>query len=69
MEIAESFPNPIEVIYIRSIKHEKKLLQIRGLFENCKTVPAVLVETSKEAIEHVREHEFIPLVFWDTVSK
>lgn len=59
IEIAESFPNRIKAIYIRSVKHKKRVLRIRGLFENYKTVPAVLVETSKEAIEHAKEHGFI----------
>ncbi len=59
IEIAESFPNRIKAIYIRSVKHKKRVLRIRGLFENYKTVPAILVETSKEAIEHAREQGFI----------
>ncbi len=59
IEIAESFPNRIKAIYIRSVKHKKRVVRIRGLFENYKTVPAILVETSKEAIEHARAQGFI----------
>ncbi|MAZ72185.1 MAG: hypothetical protein CMC70_03465 [Flavobacteriaceae bacterium] len=59
IEIAESFPNRIKAIYIRSVKHKKKILRIQGLFENYKTVPAVLVKTSKEAIEHARQQGFV----------
>jgi phosphatidate phosphatase APP1 len=59
LEIAESFPNRIKAIYIRSVKHKKRVVRIKGLFENYNTVPAVLVETSKEAIEHAKEHGFI----------
>lgn len=59
IEIAEAFPNRIKAIYIRSVKHKKKVLRIKGLFENYKTVPAVLVETSKEAIEHAKAQGFI----------
>ena len=59
IEIAENFPNRIKAIYIRSVKHKKRVLRIKGLFENYDTVPAVLVETSKEAIEHAKEQGFI----------
>lgn len=57
--IAQSFPNRIKAIYIRSVKNKKRALRIKGLFENYKTVPAVLVENSKEAIKHAKEHGFI----------
>ena len=59
IEIAENFPNRIKAIYIRSVKHKKKVLRIRSLFENYTTVPAVLVESSKEAIVHAKAQGFI----------
>ena len=59
IEIAENFPNRILAIYIRSVRHKKKVLRIKGLFENYKTTPAVLVESSKEAVEHAKKHGFI----------
>jgi len=59
IEIAESFPNRIKAIYIRSVKHKKKVLRITSLFENYKTVPAVLVKSSKEAIAHAKMQGFI----------
>lgn len=57
--IVQSFPNRIKAIYIRSVKNKKRALRIKGLFENYKTVPAVLVENSKEAIKHAKEHGFV----------
>lgn len=59
IEIAESFPNRIKAIYLRSVKHKKRMLRIEGLFENYKTTPALLVESSKQAIEHARENGFV----------
>ncbi|QIE60238.1 DUF2183 domain-containing protein [Rasiella rasia] len=59
IEIAETYPNRIKAIYIRSVKHTKKVLRIKGLFENFKAVPAVLVESSTQAIEHARANGFI----------
>jgi len=59
IEIAESFPERIKAIYIRSVKHKKRVLRIKGLFENYKTTPVLLVESSEHAITHAREHGFI----------
>ena len=59
IEIAELFPNRIKAIYLRSVNHKKKMLRIKGLLDNYKTTPALLVETSKQAIEHARKNGFI----------
>lgn len=59
MEIAEAFPNRILAIYLRSVKHKKKMLRVRGLVENYKTTPLLLVENSQQAIEHARKNGFI----------
>ncbi|MEZ4803256.1 MAG: phosphatase domain-containing protein [Gelidibacter sp.] len=59
LEIAETYPNRILAIYLRSVKHKKKMLRVKGLYENYKTTPALLVESSKQAIEHARENGFI----------
>ncbi|QRM89181.1 DUF2183 domain-containing protein [Lacinutrix sp. WUR7] len=59
MEIAELFPGRIKAIYLRSVKHKKKMIRVKGLLENYKTTPALLVESSAQAIKHARENEFI----------
>lgn len=59
MEIAEEFPNRILAIYLRSVKHKKKMLRVKSLVENYKTTPILLVENSKQAIEHAKENRFI----------
>ncbi|MCK7590366.1 DUF2183 domain-containing protein [Subsaxibacter sp. CAU 1640] len=59
LEIAESFPERILAIYLRSVKHKKKMLRVTGLYEGYKTVPALLVESSEQAIEHARQNGFI----------
>jgi len=59
MEIAEEFPDRILAIYLRSVKHKKKMLRVRGLVENYKTTMVLMVESSAQAIEHAREHGFI----------
>ncbi|EDP72319.1 hypothetical protein FBALC1_14497 [Flavobacteriales bacterium ALC-1] len=59
MEIAESFPDRILAIYLRSVKHKKKMLRVRGLIENYKTTMVLMVESSAQAIEHAKENGFI----------
>ncbi len=59
IEIAQVFPNRILAIYLRSVKHKKKMLRVSGLFNDYKTTPVLLVETSEEAIEHARKSGFV----------
>lgn len=59
MEIAEEFPDRILAIYLRSVKHKKKMLRVRGLIENYKTTEVLMVESSAQAIEHARANKFI----------
>ncbi len=59
IEIAELFPQRIKAIYLRSVKHKKKMIRVKGLLANYKTTPALLVESSAQAIKHARENEFI----------
>lgn len=59
LEIAEAHPDRILAIYLRSVKHKRKMLRVKGIYENYKTVPALLVESSEQAIEHARSSGFI----------
>ena len=59
LEIAELFPDRIKAIYLRSVKHEKRIIRVKGLLENYKTTPALLVESSDQAIEHAKVNGFI----------
>lgn len=59
IEIAETHPERILAIYLRSVNHKKKMLRIKGLFENYKSTPVLLVENSKQAEEHAKEYGFI----------
>ncbi|MAN59231.1 MAG: hypothetical protein CMC08_05270 [Flavobacteriaceae bacterium] len=59
MEVAEEYPGRIKAIYLRSVKHKKKRIRIEGLFNEFKTVPALFVDSSKEAIEHAERSGFI----------
>ena len=59
LEVAQQFPGRIKAIYLRNVKHEKKLLRVKCLLEKNKTTPALMIETSEQAIQHARENGFI----------
>ena len=59
LEIAERHPDRILAIYLRSVKHKKKMLRVKGLYADYKTTPALLVDSSKQAIAHARENGYI----------
>lgn len=58
-EIAEAHPERILAIYLRNVNHRKKMIRVKGLFKDYETVPVLLVEDSKAAVEHAREMGFI----------
>jgi len=59
IEIAQQYPDRILAIYLRSVKHNKKMIRVKQLLENYKTTPALLVESSEQAIIHARNNGFI----------
>lgn len=58
-EIAAQYPDRILAIYLRSVKHRKRMERVQSIVDNFKTVPVLMVKTSKEAEEHAREKGFI----------
>lgn len=58
-EIAAQYPDRILAIYLRSVKHRKRMEKVQSIVDNFKTVPVLSVETSKEAGEHAREMGFV----------
>lgn len=58
-EIAENFPGRISAIYLRSVKHKKKMQRVSALYKGYNKVPVLLVDCSKDAIAHARTHGFI----------
>ncbi len=59
MDVANEFSSQVAAIYLRSVKHKKKMLRVRSLFKDYKQIPVLLVETSAQAITHARNHGFI----------
>ena len=58
-EIAAQYPDRIMAIYLRSVKHRRQMQRVRSIVDNFKTVPVLLVETSRQAEEHAREKGYI----------
>lgn len=58
-DIAAQYPDRILAIYLRSVKHRKRMEKVESIVDTFKTVPVLSVETSKEAEEHARENGYI----------
>ncbi len=59
IEIAEAYPDRILAIYLRSVKHRKRMMRVKGLFKSYETVPVLLAEDSKQLFSHAFEKGFI----------
>jgi len=59
IEIANQFPGRIKAIYLRSVKHKKRIARVKKLLKDYKTTPALLVESSEQAITHARINGFV----------
>ena len=58
-EIAAQYSDRILAIYLRSVKHKKRMERVRSLIDEFDTVPVLLAEDSNQAEEHARENGFI----------
>ena len=59
IEITEEFPDRILAIYLRSVKHKKRMLRVKQLIDNYRTTKILMVESSAQAIEHAKKQGFI----------
>ncbi len=60
LEIAETYPNRIKAIYLRSVKSKKKITRVTELLKG-QTTPILLVNSSEEAITHAKAQGFVKL--------
>lgn len=58
-DIAVQYPDRILAIYLRSVKHKRRMERVQSIVDNFKTVPVLSVNHSKEAVEHARMNGFI----------
>ncbi|GAA4799637.1 App1 family protein [Litoribaculum gwangyangense] len=59
MNVAMDYPGRIMAIYLINVNHKRKMRRVKMLYENYKTTPVLLVDNSKEAINHAKEYGFI----------
>jgi len=59
IDVAQEFPSQIAAIYLRSVKHKKKMNRVTSLFKDYKQTPVLLVESSAQAIRHARQNGFV----------
>lgn len=59
MEIAKNHPNRVAAIYLRTVRHKKRVKRIKKLVESYTLTPVLLIETSEDALAHARAHGFI----------
>ncbi|WP_299117676.1 App1 family protein [uncultured Winogradskyella sp.] len=59
LDVVKKFPNRIAAIYLRSVDHKKRMKRIQNLFKDYKELPVLIVDDSKQAIEHAKKHNFI----------
>lgn len=58
-DIAAQYSDRILAIYLRSVKHRRRMERVRSLIDNFDTVPVLMAENSNEAEKHARENGFI----------
>ena len=54
LQVARRHPGRILAIYLRSVRHRKKMRRVRELIEAETTVPVLLVDHSDEVLAHAR---------------
>jgi len=59
IDVAKEFPSQVAAIYLRNVKHKKKIQRVRSLFKDYNQTPVLLVGASAQAIVHARENKFI----------
>ncbi|WCO02117.1 App1 family protein [Psychroserpens ponticola] len=59
LDVANNYPTQVMAIYLRSVKHKKKMQRVKSLFKDYNQIPVLLVNSSKNAIKHARQHGFI----------
>ncbi|MBF0695578.1 MAG: DUF2183 domain-containing protein [Flavobacterium sp.] len=57
-DIAAQFPDRILCIYLRSVKHKRRMRLVQSIVDNFRTTPVLLVETSVQAEAHARQQGY-----------
>ncbi|MCM4157755.1 phosphatase domain-containing protein [Gramella sp. AN32] len=58
-DIAAQFSDRILAIYLRSVKHKRRMERVQSIIDDFDTVPVLMADDSNQAEEHARENGFI----------
>ncbi len=58
-DIAAQFPDRILCIYLRSVKHKRRMQHVRSIVDNFRATPVLLVEKSEDAESHAKQNGYI----------
>ncbi|AVR45471.1 hypothetical protein C7S20_09420 [Christiangramia fulva] len=58
-DIAAQYSDRILAIYLRSVRHEKRMKRVQSIIDNFDTVPVLMVENSVDAEKHARKNGWI----------
>lgn len=59
IDVVQNFPNRIKAIFVRAVKHKKKMLRIENIASNFKEIPFYIVNSNEEAIAFAKENKLI----------
>ncbi|WP_299525738.1 App1 family protein [Winogradskyella sp.] len=59
LDVVKKFPNRILTIYLRAVKHNRRMQRIKNLFLDYDEVPVLIVESGEEALAHAKKLQFI----------
>ncbi|MBE15327.1 MAG: phosphatase domain-containing protein [Dokdonia sp.] len=54
LEVAQQYPEQILAVYLRSVKHKKKMARVSEVLSQYSGIPAIMVKESRMAITHAR---------------
>ena len=58
-EIAAQYPDRIMAIYLRSVKHKKRMERVKSIVTEFETTPVLLIDNSIDAEAHARQNGYI----------
>ncbi len=59
IEIAKLYPGRVAAIYLRNVKHKKRMMRVKELTESTKCTPIVLVDNTEDVVQHARNNGFV----------
>ena len=59
LDVARLHPGRILAIYLRSVRHRRRMNRVRNLIQQETDIPVIMVDRSEEVVEHARSMGFV----------